>query len=60
MVFGTPTFQVKPGHKSLPFTCVLTLFIAAAPILVLGVYQPRSLQDLLQLAAAQLGPLGSP
>jgi hydrogenase-4 component F len=59
MVFGTPTIQVEPGHKPLPFICVLTLFIAAIPVLVLGVYQPRSLHDLLELAAAQLAPLAS-
>jgi hydrogenase-4 component F len=59
MVFGIPSIQVTPSPKPLPFTCVLTLFIAAIPVLVLGVYQPRALHDLLDLAASQLTPLAS-
>lgn len=59
MVFGTPTIQVTPDRKPLPLTCVLTLFIAAIPVLVLGFYQPKSLHDLLNLAAAQLAPATS-
>jgi hydrogenase-4 component F len=59
MVFGIPSTQVAPSPTPLPFTCVLTLFIAAIPVLILGVYQPRSLHDLLNLAASQLAPLAS-
>jgi hydrogenase-4 component F len=65
MVFGTTTqsalaaTEPMPAHRPLPFTCVLTLFIAAIPVLVLGVYQPQALHDLLDLAAAQLAPLTS-
>jgi hydrogenase-4 component F len=60
MVFGSPTPAATEGvHKPLPFTCVLTLFIAAVPVLVFGVYQPQALHDLLDLAAAQLAPLTS-
>ena len=43
MVFGQPTIEAGPGHKALPFTCKLTLVLAAIPTLVLGVYQPASL-----------------
>ena len=59
MLFGTPSIQVPTDHKPLPFTCVLTLFIAAIPVILLGVYQPRSLHELLDLAASQLAPLAS-
>jgi hydrogenase-4 component F len=60
MVFGRPIIEAAPGNKTLPFTCVLTLVLAAIPILVLGVYQPASLHKLLELAASQLAPLTSP
>jgi hydrogenase-4 component F len=60
MVFGQPIMQPAPGHKALPFTCVLTLILAAIPVLVLGVYQPASLHELLELAASQLAPLTTP
>jgi hydrogenase-4 component F len=60
MVFGRPTIEAAPGHKALPFTCILTLVLAAIPILVLGVYQPASLHKLLELGASQLAPLTSP
>jgi hydrogenase-4 component F len=60
MVFGSPTLApTETDRKPLPFTCVLTLFIAAVPVLVLGVYQPQALHVLLDLAAAQLAPLTS-
>jgi hydrogenase-4 component F len=36
----------------LPFSCQLALFLAAVPVLVLGVYVPKPLHDLLTLAAA--------
>jgi hydrogenase-4 component F len=36
----------------LPFSCRLALFLAAVPVLVLGVYVPEPLHDLLTLAAA--------
>ena len=58
---GVPAkIELMPGHKPLPFTCVLTLFIAAIPVLVLGIYQPQALHDLLDLAAAQLAPMTPP
>ena len=36
----------------LPFSCRLALFLAAVPVLGLGVYIPKPLHDLLTLAAA--------
>lgn len=38
----------------LPFSCWLALILAAVPVLVLGVYIPKPLHDLLTLAAAAL------
>jgi hypothetical protein len=38
----------------LPFSCRLTLLLAAVPVLVLGFYIPKPLQDLLTQAAAVL------
>jgi hydrogenase-4 component F len=62
MVFGQPAENPAPGHihAELPFTCLLTLIVAAIPLLVLGVYQPESLHALLKLAASALTPVGSP
>jgi hydrogenase-4 component F len=66
MVFGAPESknngsteknhlepqQVETFH--LPFSCRLALILAAAPVLVLGVYIPKPLNDLLTQAAAAL------
>jgi hydrogenase-4 component F len=66
MVFGRPAETPVPVHAStttaptLPFTCVLTLILAAIPILVLGLYQPAALHDLLTVAASNLVPIPSP
>ncbi len=46
---GTHTVAIK-----LPLSCVTTLFLAAAPIIVLGVYMPPPLHRLLQMAAQSL------
>jgi hydrogenase-4 component F len=55
MVFGVPA-QSGPAHPPirLPATCLLTLALAAAPIVVLGLYMPAPLHRLLELAAANL------
>lgn len=63
MVFGQPSPPAEnpgPAHAALPFSCVLTLVLAAIPIVVLGVYQPVPLHELLVLAASNLAPLPSP
>jgi hydrogenase-4 component F len=61
MVFGAP-LSAEPEQRNsergtaegfhLPFSCRLALMLAAVPVLVLGVYVPKPLQDLLTLAAA--------
>ena len=63
MVFGAPTIGATnhhhPGEETagtfhLPFSCQLALILAAVPVLVLGVYVPKPLHDLLTMAAAAL------
>ena len=63
MVFGAPANAVSESDPSspqeieaprLPFSCRLALILAAIPVLVLGVYVPKPLHDLLTLAAAAL------
>ncbi len=44
----------NPGTFRLPFSCRLALILAAVPVLVLGVYVPKPLHDLLTMAAAAL------
>jgi hydrogenase-4 component F len=52
---GLPDNHSEPGNKShLPFSCRLALILAAVPVLALGLYIPRPLQDLLTQAAAAL------
>jgi hydrogenase-4 component F len=60
MVFGEPAQAAVPTHAALPFTCVLTLILAAIPIFALGVYQPAPLHQLLTIAASNLAPLTRP
>lgn len=61
MVFGaadngaaTPPPATDGAPPPLPFTVRLTLVLAALPVLVLGVYVPKPLHDLLTQAAAVL------
>ena len=63
MVFGAPVDAAseqnhsgpeKLGTFQLPFSCRLALILASVPVLVLGVYVPKSLHDLLTMAAAAL------
>jgi hydrogenase-4 component F len=63
MVFGAPVnagsgqYHPEPEKSNpslLPFSCRLTLILAAVPVLVLGVYVPRPLHELLTMAAAAL------
>jgi hypothetical protein len=53
MVFGIPA--VPHSAEKLPASCRLAVLLAAAPVVLLGVYVPAPLHDLLQLAAQQLG-----
>lgn len=45
----------EPQAARLPFTCGLVLVLAAVPVLLLGLYVPAPLHELLQQAAAALG-----
>jgi hydrogenase-4 component F len=50
---GNPVRE-RMGTFRLPFSCRLALMLAAVPVLVLGVYIPKPLQELLRLAAGAL------
>jgi len=53
MVFGKVS---NPGEQlPLPMSCAATLIVAAVPVLLLGLFVPDSLYDLLRLAALSLG-----
>jgi hydrogenase-4 component F len=63
MVFGASMSPPpEPAHSRsgvmvalrAPFSCQLALLIAAIPVLVLGVYVPKAMRELLALAAAAL------
>jgi hydrogenase-4 component F len=54
MVFGRPTGLDAQGVV-LPASCRIAVVVAAAPVVLLGVYIPAPVHDLLQLAAQQLG-----
>jgi hydrogenase-4 component F len=53
MVMGKPAAHVATGV--LPPSCRFTVWAAAAPVVLLGVYVPAPVHNLLQLAAQQLG-----
>ena len=54
MVFGEPG-KLYGARKALPASCRVAVVAAALPVIVLGVYIPAPVNDLLQLAAHQLG-----
>jgi hydrogenase-4 component F len=56
MVFGGSPKKGPPEIR-LPLTCRLTLLLAALPVLVFGLYVPKSLHNLIELAAAALAPV---
>jgi hydrogenase-4 component F len=53
MLVGRPAGPRAAG--ALPASCRLAVIVAAAPVVLLGVYVPPPVHDLLQLAARQLG-----
>jgi hydrogenase-4 component F len=53
MLFGRP--ETPYLAESLPASCRITVVAAALPVILLGVYVPVPVHDLLQLAARQLG-----
>lgn len=52
MALGTPLEEPRAFH--LPVSCRLSLILGALPVVVLGIYWPQPLHELLQLAAAGL------
>jgi hydrogenase-4 component F len=53
MVFGAPRHDLPVG--ALPGSCKATLALAAVPLLVIGIYIPTPLHDLLKAAASAMG-----
>jgi hydrogenase-4 component F len=53
MAFGEPS--VSQLHLRLPASCRIAVIAAALPVVLLGLYVPAPVNDLLQLAARQLG-----
>ena len=53
MVFGTPV--ERSPLMALPISCRATLALAAVPLVVVGIYVPAALHDLLRAAAAAMG-----
>ena len=53
MLLGKPESSMTAGI--LPASCRFTVWVAALPVVVLGVYMPAPVHTLLQLAAQQLG-----
>jgi hydrogenase-4 component F len=53
MVFGKPA--APRLTEALPASCRFAVLVAAAPVVLLGVYIPAPVHNLLQLAAQQLG-----
>ncbi|HLK11708.1 MAG TPA: proton-conducting transporter membrane subunit [Candidatus Binatia bacterium] len=60
MVFGRPVTPVGHVERRLPVTCLVTLVLAAIPVVALGVYEPSWVDALVRLAAADLLPGASP
>ena len=54
MAFGAAENAPEEPGARLPFSVGLILVLAAVPVLVLGVYVPKPLHDLLVLAAGAL------
>ncbi len=54
MTLGRPEVTVE-GAARIPWTCSLTLFVAAVPVIVFGLYVPNTLHQLLIRAAAIIG-----
>lgn len=53
MTFSTPLGSVPA--TALPLSCSATLAVAAIPLVVIGIYVPPALQDLLHAAATAMG-----
>jgi hydrogenase-4 component F len=53
MVFGKPAAPRRA--EALPWSCRFSVLVAAVPVVVLGLYVPAPVHELLRLAAQQLG-----
>jgi len=53
MTFSAPVGS--PGVSGLPLSCKATLVVAAVPLIVIGIYVPTALQQLLRAAASAMG-----
>jgi len=53
MVFGVPDQEVRA--VTVPHSCKLTLALAAIPLVIIGIYVPAPLYDLLKAAASAMG-----
>lgn len=54
MAFGAPALSRAPV-LAIPLSCKLSLLVAAAPMVVVGVFVPGPLADLLRAASAAMG-----
>jgi hydrogenase-4 component F len=54
MVLGRPDLTIELPPR-IPWTCSLTLFVAAIPVIIFGLYVPNALHQLLIRAAAIIG-----
>jgi hydrogenase-4 component F len=53
MVFGAPEHDISV--PPIPVTCKITLALAAVPLVVIGIFVPAPLHELLRAAAAAMG-----
>jgi len=54
MVFGNPPENL-PAPPGMPWSCALALLLAAAPVVIFGLYVPDTLHTLLSRAAGLIG-----
>lgn len=55
MVFGHAEAGTPEPSIKLPVSCLITLVLAGLPVIILGIYMPVSLQQLISLAARAIG-----
>ena len=53
MVFGVPEHEMRA--VTVPRSCKVTLALAAIPLVIIGIYVPAPLYDLLKAAASAMG-----
>jgi formate hydrogenlyase subunit 3/multisubunit Na+/H+ antiporter MnhD subunit len=56
MVFGVPAVPEREIRAvTVPLSCKVTLALAAIPLVIIGIYVPAPLYDLLKAAASAMG-----